>query len=53
MRTDIDVNVTPVRNPQYVTLSDGSIRNTYDLRLRNKSGQDETYRVTLTSERIR
>ena len=36
---DIDVSVTPVRNPTFVTLSDGTIRNTYDLRLRNKHGR--------------
>ena len=40
LRIDIDMNVTPVRNPTFVTLSDGSIRNTYDLRLRNKQGED-------------
>ena len=37
-------------NELFVTLKDGTIRNTYDLRLRNKSGQEETYLVTLTSE---
>ena len=48
MRSDIDVNVTPVRNPQYVTLSDGSIRNSYDLR--NKLGDAHSYMISLTSE---
>jgi cytochrome c oxidase accessory protein FixG len=32
IRSDIDVTVAPVRNPTFVTLSDGSIRNTYDVR---------------------
>lgn len=50
LRSPIDINVTPQRNPLYVTLKDGTIRNTYDLRLRNKSGNDETYEVTVTSE---
>jgi cytochrome c oxidase accessory protein FixG len=50
MRSPIDISVTPERNPLFVTLKDGTIRNTYDLRLRNKSGEDETYQVTLTSE---
>ncbi|NHF72646.1 cytochrome c oxidase accessory protein CcoG [Paracoccus xiamenensis] len=36
MRSPFDLNVTPVRNPLFVTLSDGAIRNTYELRLRNK-----------------
>ncbi len=50
LRTEIDINVTPVRNPQFVTLSDGSIRNTYDLRLRNKHGEDRYFTFAVTSE---
>ena len=49
LRSPIDVSVTPVRNPLYVTLSDGTIRNTYDIRLRNKSGSDTYYWITLTA----
>jgi len=47
LRTDIDVNVTQVRNPVNVTLSDGSIRNAYDLRLRNMTGQDTQFSVMM------
>ncbi|WP_323005109.1 cytochrome c oxidase accessory protein CcoG [Pseudorhodobacter sp.] len=50
LRSAIDVNVTPVRNPTFVTLSDGSIRNTYDVRLLNKQGQDEVFDISLTSD---
>ena len=50
LRSPIDINVTPVRNPQYVTLSDGSIRNAYDLRLRNKQGEDRWFAFSATSE---
>ena len=50
MRSPIDVNITPVRNPQYVVLSDGSIRNTYDMRLRNKFGEDHTFTFALTND---
>ncbi len=46
---DIDISVTPVRNPTFVTLSDGTIRNTYDMRLRNKLGEDRQFPITLTS----
>jgi cytochrome c oxidase accessory protein FixG len=49
LRSPIDVSVTPVRNPTYVTLSDGSIRNAYDLRLRNMQGADAEFTVTITS----
>jgi cytochrome c oxidase accessory protein FixG len=49
LRSDIDMNVTPIRNPLFVTLSDGTIRNAYDIRLRNKLGSDHDYALTVTS----
>ena len=39
-----------MRNPTFVTLSDGSIRNTYDVRLRNMNLEDRTFQLSLTSE---
>ncbi|MCU0909166.1 MAG: cytochrome c oxidase accessory protein CcoG, partial [Rhodobacteraceae bacterium] len=50
LRSPIDVNVTPVRNPTFVTLSDGSIRNAYDLRLRNMHGEDARFTIAVTSD---
>ena len=50
MRSEIDMSVAPVRNPQYVMLSDGSIRNTYDVRLRNKNGEDRVFRLSIVSD---
>ena len=50
LRSDIGLNVTPVRNPIYVTLSDGAIRNTYDLRLLNKHGDARQFRISLTAD---
>lgn len=35
IRVDFDATVSPVRNPTHVVLSDGSVRNIYELRLRN------------------
>jgi polyferredoxin len=49
LRSPIDVSVTPVRNPTFVTLSDGSIRNAYDLRLRNMQGTDAEFTINVTS----
>jgi cytochrome c oxidase accessory protein FixG len=49
LRSPIDVSVTPVRNPTFVTLSDGSIRNAYDLRLRNMQGTDAQFTINVTS----
>lgn len=50
IRSDIDFVVSPVRNPTFVTLSDGSIRNTYDIRLRNKHGDVTEFAISLTSD---
>jgi polyferredoxin len=50
IRTEIGINVSPVRNPTYVTLSDGSIRNTYDIRLLNKLGFERPFQLSLTAE---
>ena len=50
IRSDIDVTVAPIRNPQFVTLSDGSIRNAYDLRLRNKHGDDRPFRISVNGD---
>ena len=50
LRSDIDMNVSPVRNPLYITLSDGTIRNVYDIRLRNKLGEAHDYALTVTAD---
>jgi cytochrome c oxidase accessory protein FixG len=50
LRQEIDMTVAPVRNPTYVILSDGSVRNTYDVRLRNMKLDDRTFRLSLTSD---
>ena len=52
MRTDIEMTVSPVRNPTYVMQSDGAIRNIYDVRLLNKLGNDRTFHLNLTSDEI-
>ncbi|MEM7295263.1 MAG: cytochrome c oxidase accessory protein CcoG [Pseudomonadota bacterium] len=45
VRPDIDMTVAPIRNPIFVMLSDGAIRNAYDIRLRNKHGEDRPFRI--------
>ncbi|MEP1765592.1 MAG: cytochrome c oxidase accessory protein CcoG [Sulfitobacter sp.] len=52
IRSDIELTVSPVRNPQYVLQSDGSIRNIYNVRLRNKSGEERDFHLNLTSDEI-
>jgi cytochrome c oxidase accessory protein FixG len=49
LRTDMDLSVEPIRNPLYVTLSDGSIRNSYEVRLRNMTGYDRDFRLAASA----
>ncbi|GIT90818.1 cytochrome c oxidase accessory protein CcoG [Jannaschia pagri] len=50
IRPEIDMTVAPVRNPQFVTLSDGTIRNAYDIRLRNKHGEPRDFHLSLRAD---
>ncbi len=50
IRADIEMTVAAIRNPTYITLSDGSVRNTYDARILNKHGEARSFRLTLTGD---
>jgi polyferredoxin len=44
-RSSFEHSIQQIRQPLYVTLSDGSIRNRYQIRLTNISGAEESYRI--------
>jgi len=50
IRRDIEMMVAPIRNPTFVTLSDGSIRNTYDVRLLNKNGEPRQFKLSVKGD---
>ncbi|RFP91081.1 cytochrome c oxidase accessory protein CcoG [Rhodobacteraceae bacterium 63075] len=50
IRSDIELTVSPVRNPTFVTLSDGSIRNVYEVRLRNKHGEERPFSLSVKGD---
>ncbi|MGJ8621684.1 MAG: cytochrome c oxidase accessory protein CcoG [Yoonia sp.] len=52
IRADIEMTVAPVRNPTFVVLSDGTVRNIYDIRLLNKHGEDREFHLSLRSDDI-
>ncbi|MEM7074931.1 MAG: 4Fe-4S dicluster domain-containing protein [Pseudomonadota bacterium] len=52
IRSDLDLSVEKVRNPQFVTLADGSIRNAYTARIKNLTGEDRQFRVLLHSDTV-
>ncbi|WP_107495006.1 cytochrome c oxidase accessory protein CcoG [Thalassobius sp. I31.1] len=50
IRSDIDISVAPVRSPVYITMADGSIRNAYDVRLRNKHGEERSFSLLANAD---
>jgi cytochrome c oxidase accessory protein FixG len=50
IRPEIDMTVRAVRNPLYVTMADGSVRNVYDVRLRNKNGEERPFRLSVSAD---
>ncbi|MEY1554832.1 cytochrome c oxidase accessory protein CcoG [Yoonia sp. R2331] len=52
IRSDIELTVSPIRNPQFVVQSDGAIRNIYDVRLRNKLGEQRAFHLSLSSDAV-
>ncbi|MGA7179605.1 MAG: cytochrome c oxidase accessory protein CcoG [Thiobacillaceae bacterium] len=45
-RSDYDRSISQVRQPLFVTLSNGDIRNRYQIRITNTAEQEETYSVS-------
>lgn len=46
-RSTLDINIIHARNPLYVQLSDGSIRNRYELHILNKTWYPQSYTVSV------
>jgi cytochrome c oxidase accessory protein FixG len=46
-RTLLDVNVLPDRVPPYVMLTDGSVRNSYTVKILNKRHEQRAFRIAL------
>lgn len=47
-RSPLELHVQHDRNPLFVKLSDGTIRNGYDIRILNKTHEDRTYRIRVS-----
>ncbi|WP_114965412.1 cytochrome c oxidase accessory protein CcoG [Alkalilacustris brevis] len=50
LRSDLDMSVSPIRNPTHVVLSDGSVRNAYEVRLRNMHGEPRPFTLSLSAD---
>ena len=49
-RTELELNAQRDRNPNFVTLSDGSVRNGYNLKVVNKAGEARTLQLVLEGD---
>lgn len=47
-RARLDIGVEPDRNPRYVMLSDGQVRNSYTVKLRNMETRPRTVNITIS-----
>src|SRR5215510_6442125 len=45
LRSNLEINVLHERNPAYVILSDGSVRNAYTVKILNKRHEPREFRV--------
>ena len=45
-RSPVDLHVVRDRNPMFIRLHDGSIRNGFTLEVSNRTLQPQTYRIT-------
>ncbi|MGM0661060.1 MAG: cytochrome c oxidase accessory protein CcoG [Pseudomonadota bacterium] len=50
IRSDMDMTVAPVRNPTHVTLADGSVQNTYEVRLRNMNQNERRFDLSVKGD---
>ncbi|MDF2231367.1 cytochrome c oxidase accessory protein CcoG [Albimonas sp. CAU 1670] len=50
MRDSIDLNVARDRNPTYVVLSNGTIRNGYTIKVANQNQEPHTFRLSFRSD---
>ena len=50
LRDTIDLTVRPERNPVFVTLSDGSVRNAYEVRIQNRNPEPNIFRLSAKTE---
>ncbi|MEM7529585.1 MAG: cytochrome c oxidase accessory protein CcoG [Pseudomonadota bacterium] len=52
LREDIGLTVAPERNPVFVTLSDGEIRNSYDIKIQNMQDATARFRVSVKADYV-
>jgi len=50
VRSDFGASVRPERNPRFVTLSSGDIRNAYDVRLSNQTGYQRVFHLSIKAD---
>ena len=49
VKPTLETEIIPDRNPLFVTLSDGSVRNGYIVKISNKTHEKKTFEIKITS----
>lgn len=52
IRPNLQITVRPERNPTYVMLSNGDVRNTYEVGVRNKHGEERPFYFSLSENKV-
>ncbi|GHA43438.1 protein RdxB [Amylibacter ulvae] len=50
IRSDFSASIKPDRNPRFVTLSDGTLRNAYDLKISNQTGAAREFHLSIKTD---
>ncbi|MCL4123195.1 UNVERIFIED_CONTAM: hypothetical protein GTU68_034511 [Idotea baltica] len=50
IRSDFSASIKPDRNPRFVTLSDGTLRNAYDLKIGNQTGTAREFHISIKTD---
>jgi cytochrome c oxidase accessory protein FixG len=50
LKAKIEISINPDRNPLYVKLSDGSIRNGYEIKITNKTYSKQSFRLLVKNQ---
>ena len=50
IRVDFTTLIAPIRNPNYILMTDGSLRNAYHLKLRNQSNKPRLFKISVKGD---
>lgn len=52
IRVDFTTSIAPIRNPTYIIMTDGAVRNVYNIKLRNQSNKPRLFKISIKGDPI-